>query len=281
MFDNVTVIGAGGRAGSAISARLRERGIELREAGGELVLLCVPDTAIADVAAVDRAGPVGGARQRDDSARRARSARAALQRPSAPDARQGPRPGAAGRCVRRRDGGDGRRRASARHGSRRRSASSRSRSATARERSTTRAPSSPPTTSSRSIAPRRSLFADAGAPPEALVPLMRRTIENGFELTGPHRARRLGDGECAPRRTARPASGAGARLPRARGGDGDMRVARTIAEARAFRAVTRRTLGLVPDDGRVPRGPRGALRRSPRRVRRRRRQPVREPGAVR
>ena len=30
-----------------------------------------------------------------------------------------------------------------------------------------------------------SLFADAGAPPDALVPLMRRTIENGFELTGP------------------------------------------------------------------------------------------------
>ena len=30
-----------------------------------------------------------------------------------------------------------------------------------------------------------SLFEAAGAPPEALVPLMRRTIENGFELTGP------------------------------------------------------------------------------------------------
>jgi predicted short-subunit dehydrogenase-like oxidoreductase (DUF2520 family) len=29
------------------------------------------------------------------------------------------------------------------------------------------------------------LFEDAGAPPEALVPLMQRTIENGFELTGP------------------------------------------------------------------------------------------------
>jgi predicted short-subunit dehydrogenase-like oxidoreductase (DUF2520 family) len=29
------------------------------------------------------------------------------------------------------------------------------------------------------------LFEDAGAPPEGLVPLMRRTIENGFELTGP------------------------------------------------------------------------------------------------
>jgi predicted short-subunit dehydrogenase-like oxidoreductase (DUF2520 family) len=25
----------------------------------------------------------------------------------------------------------------------------------------------------------------AGAPPEALLPLMRRTIDNGFELTGP------------------------------------------------------------------------------------------------
>jgi predicted short-subunit dehydrogenase-like oxidoreductase (DUF2520 family) len=29
------------------------------------------------------------------------------------------------------------------------------------------------------------LFAAAGAPPEGLVPLMRRTIDNGFELTGP------------------------------------------------------------------------------------------------
>src|SRR5437764_1255517 len=29
------------------------------------------------------------------------------------------------------------------------------------------------------------LLRAAGAPPEALVPLMRRTIENGFELTGP------------------------------------------------------------------------------------------------
>jgi predicted short-subunit dehydrogenase-like oxidoreductase (DUF2520 family) len=29
------------------------------------------------------------------------------------------------------------------------------------------------------------LFEDAGAPPEALVPLMTRTIENGFQLTGP------------------------------------------------------------------------------------------------
>ena len=29
------------------------------------------------------------------------------------------------------------------------------------------------------------LLSEAGAPPEAIVPLMRRTIENGFDLTGP------------------------------------------------------------------------------------------------
>ena len=29
------------------------------------------------------------------------------------------------------------------------------------------------------------LLEGAGAPPEALLPLMRRTIDNGFELTGP------------------------------------------------------------------------------------------------
>ena len=57
MFDTITVIGAGGRAGSAIAGRLRERGIELREEGGELVLLCVPDAAIADVAGSVEPGP--------------------------------------------------------------------------------------------------------------------------------------------------------------------------------------------------------------------------------
>jgi predicted short-subunit dehydrogenase-like oxidoreductase (DUF2520 family) len=30
------------------------------------------------------------------------------------------------------------------------------------------------------------LFETAGAPPEGLVPLMRRTIDNGFQPTGPH-----------------------------------------------------------------------------------------------
>ncbi len=55
MFESVTVIGAG-RAGSAIAARLRERGVDLRE-DGDLRLLCVPDSAIAEVAAAIELGP--------------------------------------------------------------------------------------------------------------------------------------------------------------------------------------------------------------------------------
>ena len=55
MFEDVTVIGAG-RAGSAIAARLRERGVALRD-DGELRLLCVPDRAIADVARSIEPGP--------------------------------------------------------------------------------------------------------------------------------------------------------------------------------------------------------------------------------
>src|SRR3954447_11475453 len=55
MFQDVTVIGAG-RAGSAIAARLRERGVSVRE-DGALRLLCVPDRAIAEVARSIEPGP--------------------------------------------------------------------------------------------------------------------------------------------------------------------------------------------------------------------------------
>jgi predicted short-subunit dehydrogenase-like oxidoreductase (DUF2520 family) len=48
VIESVNVIGAG-RVGSAVSARLAERGVELRE-DADVCLLCVPDTAIADVA---------------------------------------------------------------------------------------------------------------------------------------------------------------------------------------------------------------------------------------
>lgn len=48
MIESVRVIGAG-RVGSAVLARLAERGIESRD-DPDVVLLCVPDTAIEDVA---------------------------------------------------------------------------------------------------------------------------------------------------------------------------------------------------------------------------------------
>src|SRR5439155_14197463 len=49
MVENVNVIGRG-RVGSALVARLEEHGIPLVERDGELTLLCVPDTAIREVA---------------------------------------------------------------------------------------------------------------------------------------------------------------------------------------------------------------------------------------
>jgi predicted short-subunit dehydrogenase-like oxidoreductase (DUF2520 family) len=55
VFDSIEVIGAG-RVGSAIGARLAERGVEQR-AGAELVLLCVPDGAIAECAQEVEPGP--------------------------------------------------------------------------------------------------------------------------------------------------------------------------------------------------------------------------------
>ncbi len=50
MIERVHVIGSG-RVGSAIAARLRERGIALGEEEPDVILLCVPDMAIADVSA--------------------------------------------------------------------------------------------------------------------------------------------------------------------------------------------------------------------------------------
>ena len=47
VIERVHVIGSG-RVGSAIAARLRERGVAFDDADPDVVLLCVPDTAIAD-----------------------------------------------------------------------------------------------------------------------------------------------------------------------------------------------------------------------------------------
>ena len=56
-FERVHVIGARGRVGSALSARLAQRGVALTEDRPDLVLLCVPDRAIAEVARELEPGP--------------------------------------------------------------------------------------------------------------------------------------------------------------------------------------------------------------------------------
>ena len=56
MIERVNVIGSG-RVGSAVSRASLERGLTLTDEGPELVLLCVPDRAIAEVAAEIDRGP--------------------------------------------------------------------------------------------------------------------------------------------------------------------------------------------------------------------------------
>jgi predicted short-subunit dehydrogenase-like oxidoreductase (DUF2520 family) len=64
MLEPICVVGAG-RVGSALAARLRDRGVAVRTRAGrgletegaELVLLCVPDGAIAEVAQQIEPGP--------------------------------------------------------------------------------------------------------------------------------------------------------------------------------------------------------------------------------
>lgn len=57
MIESVHIVGAHGRVGSAVSARLAARGIDLAADTPDLVLLCVPDRAIAEVAAEIPPGP--------------------------------------------------------------------------------------------------------------------------------------------------------------------------------------------------------------------------------
>jgi predicted short-subunit dehydrogenase-like oxidoreductase (DUF2520 family) len=57
MIESIHIVGARGRVGSTVSARLTERGVALNSADPELVLLCVPDRAIAEIAAEISVGP--------------------------------------------------------------------------------------------------------------------------------------------------------------------------------------------------------------------------------
>ncbi len=57
MIDSIQIVGARGRVGSTLSARLAERGFTLDSESPELVVLCVPDRAISEVAAATTVGP--------------------------------------------------------------------------------------------------------------------------------------------------------------------------------------------------------------------------------
>ena len=184
MFDSVHVIGAGGRAGSAIAARLRERGLAVQNGDPDLVLLCVPDAAIPEVAAATPLGPwvahVSGATPL--SALDPHERRFSVHPLQTLVAWRGPEQldGAYGAVTAETD-------EAREHGLwLARTLGLEPFDLADGERSLYHAgavvASNFLVTVHRAAAV---LVGDAGAPPEALVPLMRRTIENDFELTGP------------------------------------------------------------------------------------------------
>ncbi len=182
MFDSITVIGAG-RAGSAIAARLRERGVAVRE-DGALRLLCVPDRSIAEVARAIEPGPwvahVSGGTPL--AALDPHTTRFSLHPLQTLTLARGPEQldGAWGAITA--DGDAGRVRArwlAETLGLRPFELADGKRAAYHAGASIA---SNFLVTLYRAAA---ALVSEAGVPPEALVPLMTRTIENGFELTGP------------------------------------------------------------------------------------------------
>jgi predicted short-subunit dehydrogenase-like oxidoreductase (DUF2520 family) len=183
MVETVQVIGAG-RVGSAIAARLAQRGLGLRDDGAELVLLCVPDTAIADTAARVEPGPwvahVSGA-----------TPLAAL---ATHERRFGLHPLQTFTRARGPEQLDGAWAAVTAEAAEARELGFELARLLGLEPFELAEDARPLYHAGAAIASNylvtlhrvaADLFRSAGAPPEALVPLMRRTIDNGFELTGP------------------------------------------------------------------------------------------------
>lgn len=182
MFDSVKVIGSG-RVGSAIAARLSERGLALGEPAG-LVLLCVPDEAIAEAARTVAAGPwiahVSGA-----------TSLAALE----PHRRRfGLHPLQTFTRTRGAEQLDGAWAALTTESDEARDVGLWLAETLGLRPFDLADEARPLYHAGAAIASNylvtlhqvaAELFRAAGAPPEALVPLMRRTIDNGFELTGP------------------------------------------------------------------------------------------------
>jgi predicted short-subunit dehydrogenase-like oxidoreductase (DUF2520 family) len=182
MFNDVSVIGTG-RAGSAIAARLRERGLDVRE-GAELRLLCVPDRAIAEVARSIEPGPwvahVSGATPLgalDPHAQRfSVHPLQTLVRTRGPEQLDGAWAGVTAESQE----------AHARAVWLTETLGLRPFELADDRRAVYHAGAAIASNFLVTLYRVASqLVAEAGAPPEALVPLMTRTIENGFELTGP------------------------------------------------------------------------------------------------
>jgi predicted short-subunit dehydrogenase-like oxidoreductase (DUF2520 family) len=183
VFDTVNVIGAG-RVGSAIAARLQERGVGIAGDDADLVLLCVPDAAIAEVAHAIDPGPwmahVSGATPL--AALGPHTRRFGMHPLQTFTRARGPEQldGAFAAVIA--DNGDARKRGfwlARTLGLRPFDLDD---SARPLYHAGAAIASNYLVTLHRVAA---DLFSAAGAPPEGLVPLMRRTIDNGFELTGP------------------------------------------------------------------------------------------------
>ena len=182
MFKDVTVIGAG-RAGSTIAARLRERGIAVRD-DGELRLLCVPDRAIADVARSLEPGPwlahVSGGTPL--AALDPHVKRFSVHPLQTLTLARGPEQldGAWGAVTAESDD------AHARAVWLAETLGLRPFTLADDNRASYHAGAAIASNFLVTLYRTASqLFEEAGAPPEALVPLLERTIENGFDLTGP------------------------------------------------------------------------------------------------
>lgn len=184
MLDQVTVIGARGRVGRAVSERLAERGVRLDAPSPDLVLLCVPDRAIAEVAASVERGPwvahVSGATPLAALAPHGR--RFGLHPLQTFTLRRGPEQldGAWGAVTAETD------EAAAVATGLAETLGLRPFALADERRAAYHAGAA--IASNYLVTLRHAagaLLESAGAPPEALDPLMLRTIENGFELTGP------------------------------------------------------------------------------------------------
>jgi predicted short-subunit dehydrogenase-like oxidoreductase (DUF2520 family) len=182
VFKTITVIGSG-RVGSAVTVRLRERRIPVVDEG-ELMLLCVHDTAIAEVAQRIERGPwvahVSGATPLaaldPHEQRFSVHPLQTFTHARGPEQLDGAFAAVTGESGAARDRGFW---------------LARTLGLQPFELADDARPlyhAGAAIASNYLVTLHRvasDLFRAAGAPPEGLVPLMRRTIDNGFELTGP------------------------------------------------------------------------------------------------